>query len=1095
MNHETKKYNIGFDIDLYSRQISTIDTETMIKLTKIKVLIIGLRGLGVEILKNIILEGPNRVDIYDPNLIDINDLNSNFFVTEEDISKKRDETIINKIKDLNPNVKSKVIKNNNNFEDNNYENELLFILSNIQYYDIIIITEFLLKDAIIKIDDKCRKLRKNFIYTCALGLSGFLFNDFGNNHIICSPYDKDDNYYPIKNIKKGDKTIIQIEDSLEGFPNFGDEGYIKLKDVKGILELNNDNIYKAKFISLSEYEIDINSNNFNDYTYGGFLQVISLPKKIEFKSFEEDLMNPMKDKEREYIDVPYIGRNDIVHSIIIALHNKQQKIGNNKRKISYILDRELLPELDDEKSSLILTELAKKIYSISKENKENWIQLEDLYDETSEQKEFDEDMAKNLCLFLRAELPPIVSFLGGVVAQEAIKITGKFNPFNQWFEFEFNYLSKKKLNKNKEDAKEILRYNEQIKIFGQEVQKKLNSLNIFLIGAGAIGCEYIKNFSMMGIACKHSDEKNNGILTVTDYDKIELSNLNRQFLFRENNIGEYKSEVCKYFAKIMNKSINLNSFTYIVSTETEDIFSDNFWDNQSIVFNAVDNIKARMYISEKVTIHQNYHVDAGTLGVNSSCGFFLPNISSTYKEQNENKAKGNNNNREIGMCTIHSFPTSIKHCIELARNEYAYNFKEFISELNQILKGNYQYLYKLLFKKIFPFYKKTKLEEISYFFNILISKSYEKAILYAYNNFIKKFNFEIKNILKEHPENSKDKNGNPFYKGSKHIPKILNYNINNDIDNLITTYVKSYANLIFDIFNLNKNDKENNLKDENIKEICLKSEMLDYEKVDIKNMNSTIKYDKEFCQNFINALNINLINKLGLKSIEEIKLNEIVFEKDNIKNSQFDFIYSFSNLKALNFQIPQCDFIKAKTISSNIIPSVVTSNAVITGLVSMQLYLLAKLMIEKEKNKDCTLESENPLKLFRNYYINMGLNGYSYSNLPKKILHNEINDIPTNWTLWDSIIVNGPLKISEFIKEIEEKYEVKIKSIHSGKSMIYREDDPKEYLNMKVKELYEKISKKAINSNQKYLIFYLITENNKKNEVKMPKIKYYLSFL
>lgn len=73
------KEAIEFDINLYSRQLGIIDKETMKKLTKLKFFIIGLRGLGIEILKNLILEGPNTFDIYDPNLITINDLNSNFF--------------------------------------------------------------------------------------------------------------------------------------------------------------------------------------------------------------------------------------------------------------------------------------------------------------------------------------------------------------------------------------------------------------------------------------------------------------------------------------------------------------------------------------------------------------------------------------------------------------------------------------------------------------------------------------------------------------------------------------------------------------------------------------------------------------------------------------------------------------------------------------------------------------------------------------------------------------------------------------------------------------------------------------------------------
>jgi len=1078
----------NIDIQLYSRQLGIIDIEIMKKLTSMNFLIIGLRGLGIEILKNLLLEGPNRVDIYDPNLIRINDLNSNYLVTEEDINKIRDETIIERIKDLNPNVESKVIKPNIEI-DASYEKELEFIISNISNYNMVIITEFVKKNTIIKINDECRKLKKGLIYTCALGLGGFLFNDFGKEHIISSPYGKDDNFYPIKNIKKGISTTIYLDNSLEGFPNIEGEGYIKLRDIKGMTELNNDLIYKAKKVSISEYVIDINSINFNDYTYGGFIQIYSLPKKIDYKSFDEDLINPMDNKEREFINIPYIGRSDIVHSIIYSLYKNEKEIDKSEKKRSFIIDAQLLPELDNEQDSKMLTEIAKSFFNNSKKNNNNWIHLKDIYDESSEKKEFDEKLAFNLCLYLKAELPPIVSFLGGVVAQEAIKLTGKFTPFNQWFEFEFNYLScdlKGKKNKEKKNIEDS-RYLEQIKVFGEEVQKKLSSLNIFLAGAGAIGCEYLKNFAMMGISSKE------GILTISDFDKIELSNLNRQFLFRENNIGLFKSEVAKYFTKKMNKSLNIDSYTNIVGQESENIFSDIFWDKQDIIFNAVDNVKARLYLNEKVCVHQKYHVDAGTLGVNSSCCYFLKNVSSTYKEQNQNKKEedDNNSNRDIGMCTIHSFPTSIKHCIEWARNEYEYIFKDFIHELNQVLKGDIMLLFKLLLRKLFPFDKELFLKQINDMCDILISKSFIKAIQYSYNNFKNKFYYEILNILKEHPENSKDKDGNNFYRGSKHPPIIIDFNINNDIDELIICYVESYANLIFENLGLSKSEEEKRINHNEIRNICIKTELPKEE--NIKSLISNIKYDKEYCQNFINDLQKKIISYSPTKSLNEVHLKEIHFMKDNINNSQFDFIYACSNLRAINFQIPQSDYIKIKTISSKIVPSIITSNAVITGLASMQLYLLAKLMTEKEKNHNNILESEEALKLYRNYYINLGLNGYSYSNIPKKVLHNKNNDIPKDWTVWDSIIINRPLKIFEFINEIEKKYNIEIISILSGKSMIFDISDSKEMANFKVGELYEKITRIKIGPNKKYLTFNLIAKSLKGEEINMPRIKYYLS--
>ncbi len=57
-------------------------------------------------------------------------------------------------------------------------------------------------------------------------------------------------------------------------------------------------------------------------------------------------------------------------------------------------------------------------------------------------------------------------------------------------------------------------------------------LQVFLVGAGALGCEFIKNFAMMGLGVG-----SRGQVTVTDDDVIEKSNLSRQFLFRDWDIG------------------------------------------------------------------------------------------------------------------------------------------------------------------------------------------------------------------------------------------------------------------------------------------------------------------------------------------------------------------------------------------------------------------------------------------------------------------------------------------------------------------------------------------------------------------------------
>lgn len=77
------------------------------------------------------------------------------------------------------------------------------------------------------------------------------------------------------------------------------------------------------------------------------------------------------------------------------------------------------------------------------------------------------------------------------------------------------------------------RYDGQVGVFGAELQRKLEGLNLFLVGAGALGCEFVKNLACMGVATNGT-----GRVTITDDDVIEKSNLSRQFLFRDWDIGK-----------------------------------------------------------------------------------------------------------------------------------------------------------------------------------------------------------------------------------------------------------------------------------------------------------------------------------------------------------------------------------------------------------------------------------------------------------------------------------------------------------------------------------------------------------------------------
>ncbi len=77
-----------------------------------------------------------------------------------------------------------------------------------------------------------------------------------------------------------------------------------------------------------------------------------------------------------------------------------------------------------------------------------------------------------------------------------------------------------------------------------------------MVGSGAVACELLKNFAVMGVALteKHGD------VYVTDDDFISPSNLHRQFLFRSHHVNKMKSEVAAQSIKQMNSSVEIKPY-------------------------------------------------------------------------------------------------------------------------------------------------------------------------------------------------------------------------------------------------------------------------------------------------------------------------------------------------------------------------------------------------------------------------------------------------------------------------------------------------------------------------------------------------------
>lgn len=183
---------------------------------------------------------------------------------------------------------------------------------------------------------------------------------------------------------------------------------------------------------------------------------------------------------------------------------------------------------------------------------------------------------------------------------------------------------------------------------------------ILVIGAGGLGCELLKDLALMGF----------GNIDVIDMDTIDLSNLNRQFLFRKNDIGSSKAEVAAKF--INNRIPGCNVTPH--NCKIQDYDSD-FYRQFHIVVCGLDSIIARRWINGMLISLLNYEdgildqssiipmVDGGTEGFKGNARVILPGISACVECTLDLYPPQVN----FPMCTIAHTPRLPEHCIEYAR--------------------------------------------------------------------------------------------------------------------------------------------------------------------------------------------------------------------------------------------------------------------------------------------------------------------------------------------------------------------------------------------------------------------------------------------
>lgn len=868
--------NSQLDINLYDRQIRTYGLAAVHKITTSSVLIYGLsKGLGTEVAKNLALGGINNIYLYDPSPVLEDDLETGFYYTHEYIGVPRAQALICKIKNLNPYI--------NVHTTNNYKSE-----QNVT----IIINQSM--DIINEVSDYCRNINSKLIVLFSKGISGVIFVDAGNKHIINDS--TGEILEPVQIGKITTEGIIYCAQNSSH--NFQSGDYIKFDNLEGDNLKQFDREWKITVINQFSFRIDITDIKPFNFINGTAIE-IKQSIELSHQSWTEQIINP--------------------------------KFG------TYSLDKE-----NDKK-------LVETYLNLSRNNLDN-IPLPEFI------KTFD------------FEFIPVVSLMGSIVASEAIKlVTNKYMPINQWFCWS-DYTLLPTGNINYDNVKTSYG-----RLWGSNFENKLLNSKWFLVGAGAIGCEHLKNLAFMNIA---NQKLGSGEIIITDPDTIEKSNLNRQFLFHTQHIGKLKSETAANTIQIMKPNINIKTSSHKVGSDNQEFTNNIMESGITGVLNALDNIIARKFMDEMCFKYNLPLFEAGTSGTKGNTQPVIPYVTETYSNSTDPEQE-----KTYPLCTIKSFPNQIVHTIHWAMDQFEF-FNRAPSTINKwIIDPNF-------INELSQLEKSLALNDL-YLFTIrypIQKQGLIGCVKWAIDMFIDNYYNSINKLLVSFPPDHETSPGIKFWSAGKRCPKPIKFDINNEVH---FEYIKATTYLLAHIIKF-----RSEFSDEQLYKIIRSLDIVYQEVANIDNPD--IGDVKEF-----------------KKVIPQI------FDKDN--NYCINWITAASNMRALNYGIPITDCHHTKGIAGRIIPAVATTTSAVSGLVLLEMikYLMG---LDHCKN-------------YRSTFINLADPLVVYAE-PVEAPILEINNLKFNsWTKFDYIKKNSTLK--ELKEYYEKQFNIIINTIIADSNILY----------------------------------------------------------
>ena len=1017
------------DESLYSRQLYVMGHEAQKKMAKASILIMGLDGLGVETAKNVILAGVKSVSLFDNTPASYEDLASQFYLNESDIGKSRAEVSKPKLAELNPYVDVSILQCTTITPD---------ILQS--FTCVVLVSQPLSIQT--SVTEYCHAKNIAVLVSDVKGVFARIFCDFGVDFVVHDVNGEPDVISMVAGVTKDSPALVTVLEETRHGLQTGDK--VLLTDIGGMENLNGQE-FTVTVKDAFSFEINTDTTGYPDYYRGGYCKLLKKPEILNFDSMNNSYENP-----GEFVcDFMKFAHGPILHLAFKALDKYKEEKGS-------------LPNPGNTDDAQSFYDYVKSLNSAAPGDGKHF-KLEE-----SDISEY-ENLFKRLALCCRGVISPMCALVGGILGQEVLKAcSGKFKPIKQWYYFD----AIEALPETPLPVEEVTpvgcRYDGQIMVFGKTIQEKLMKLNTFLVGAGAIGCEMLKNWALMGIAC----DANSGTVYVTDMDHIERSNLSRQFLFRNKDIGSPKSTTAAAAMGNMNPSMRTVAFETKVAPETESHFNDDFFESLDIVCAALDNVEARLYLDQRCVFYRKPMLESGTLGTKGHTQIVVPGKTENYGATRDPPEK------TIPLCTVKTFPNQIEHTLQWAREWFEEVFKQTPDDVNK-------YLTTPDFYSILSLQQNMKLETVRRMKDALVTSrptSFEHCIAWARVSFEDLFVNKIKQLLYNFPEDKMTATGTPFWSGAKRAPSPLIFDIN---DSLHIEFIVATSNMLAELYRIpgandmsifNKVLPTVKVPSFNPSDGITIATTDEEAKAEAQKASSVPMDIDDQCKEIYNSLPspTSLGPGFVLKTIE--------FDKDI--DSQMRVIAACSNLRARNYKITEADLHTSRGIAGKITPAIATTTALVTGAICLEIY---KLLQDKPVNQYMNSFNNLAIPLFTNMEPN-----------PPKVTATTLKGEEWKWTLWDRIDINKPtLTLTQLLQYLEEEYGLEISMFSSGVTILYSSFMNKKKMderkNMTMKQVVESITKKEIPTLQKYLIFEMIASDAESgDELELPYVRFAL---